>query len=275
MLGFLTRHRGVVVGATLMLLALGLLSSGGSSLSRSMGLLTAPAQSVVRGAASGITDSVDRYLFLVGVQQEAERLRQEVAELKRELLAVEEIQLENGRLHALLEFKQSTDLNLLPARVVGRSSSAWFRTVVLDKGTDDGIAVDSPVLTPAGVVGRVYQATPGASRALLITDTNSAVDALVQRTRSQVLVEGQLLPTCRALYIGRGQEVEAGDQVVTSGLGGIFPKGMLLGRLAKIESLPGEVFQRAELVPSADFSRLEEVFVGVAAVAATPAPSQP
>ncbi|MDF1553466.1 MAG: rod shape-determining protein MreC [Deferrisomatales bacterium] len=275
MLGFLARHRGVVVGAALVLLALGLLSAGSGSVGRSVGLLTAPAQSLVQGIASEVAGTVDRYLFLVEVQQEAERLRREVAELKRALLAVEEVQLENQRLHTLLAFKRTTDLELLPVRVVGRSASAWFRTVVLDKGTDDRIAVDSPVLTPAGVVGRVYQVTPTASRVLLITDANSAIDGLVQRTRSQVLVEGQLKPSCRALYIGRGEEVAGGDQVVTSGLGGVFPKGLLLGRLAEVEALPGAVFQRAELVPGADFSRLEEVFVGIAASAAASAPSQP
>ena len=135
MLGFLARHRGLVVGAALALLALGLLSAGGSSMGRSVGLVTAPAQSLVRGVASGITGAADRYLFLVGVQREAERLRREVAELKRELLAVEEVQLENQRLHTLLEFKRTTDLDLLPARVVCRSASAWFRTVGLDKGS--------------------------------------------------------------------------------------------------------------------------------------------
>lgn len=275
MLGFLARHRGVVGGAALALLALGLLSAGSGSVGRSVGLLTAPAQSVVQGVASGVTGAVDRYLWLVGVQREAERLRREVAELKRALLAVEEVHFENQRLHTLLEFKRTTPLELLPVRVVGRSASAWFRTVVLDKGTDDQIAVDSPVLTPAGVVGRVYQVTPEASRVLLITDANSAIDGLVQRTRSQVLVEGQLKPACRALYIGRGEEVAGGDQVVTSGLGGVFPKGLLLGRLAEVEALPGAMFQRAELVPSADFSRLEEVFVGIAASATAPAPSQP
>lgn len=261
------------MGAILTLLALGLLSAGSGSVGRSVGLLTAPAQSAVRGVTSGVTGVVSRYLFLVGAQQEAARLRREVAELKQELLAVEEVQRENQRLHTLLEFQKASPLELMPVRVVGRSASSWFRTIVLDKGTRDRITLDSPVLTPAGVVGRIYQVTEAASRVLLITDPNSAIDALVQRTRSQVLVEGQLKPTCRALYIGRGEEVSAGDRVVTSGLGGVFPKGLLLGSLADVEAPPGAVFQRAELIPSADFSRLEEVFVGVST--ATQVPSQP
>lgn len=264
MLSFLSRYRGIILGGGLALLALGVLSGGGGGdgiVGRSLGLVGAPVQVLVRTVADGLGAAVDRYVFLVGASQEAERLRGEVAELKRELLAVEEVALENRRLKALLDFKESTDLTLLPARVVGRSASVWFRTLVLDKGASAGVVPDSAVLTPAGVVGRVYEVTPGASRVLLMTDANSAVDALVQRTRAQVMVEGRLGPTCRLLYLSRADEAQPGDRVVTSGLGGVFPKGLLLGEVATVETKPGHVFQRAELAPGADFSRLEEVFV--------------
>lgn len=268
MLGFLSRHRGFILGGGLALLALGILSSGGGGhgdglLGRPVGLLGAPVQALVRGVADGLGIVVDRYVFVVGSAKQAEHLRREVADLKRALLAVEEVALENERLKALLDFKESTDLELVPARVVGRSAAAWFRTLVLDKGSAGGVALDSPVVTPGGVIGRVYEVSPSASRVLLLTDANSSVDAIVQRTRAQVLVEGQLGPTCRVLYLSRGDEAEPGDRVVTSGLGGVFPKGMLLGDIVRVEASPGDIFQHAELHPSADFSRLEEVFVVV------------
>ncbi len=264
MFGFLLRYRGVIVGGGLVLLALAVLSSGREEsgvLGRSVGLLGAPVQAVVRGIAEGLGTVVDRYVFLVHAARDAERLRQEVADLKRELLAVEEVAQENQRLKVLLEFKEGTDLRQIPARVVARSATAWFQTLVVDKGTDDGVALDSPVVTPAGVVGRVFEVRAGASRVLLLTDANSAVDAIVQRTRAQVLVEGRLGPTCRVLHLARGDEAEAGDRVVTSGLGGVFPKGLLLGEISEVQIQPGQVFHTAELVPSADLSRLEEVFV--------------
>ncbi len=263
MFGFLLRHRGALLGAGLALLALGALSGArdGSVLGRSVGLLGAPVQATVRGLAGGIGSVVDRYALSVGAHREAGELRQEVAELKRELLAVEEVAQENRRLRALLEFKESTDLALEPARVVGRSASAWFRTIVLDQGSGDGVAVDSPVVTPAGVIGRVYEVSPSASRVLLITDPSSAVDAIVQRTRAQVVVEGRLGSTCRLLYLARGDDAAVGDRVVTSGLGGVFPKGLLLGEITQVDATLGDVFQRAELAPSADFARLEEVFI--------------
>lgn len=264
MLGFLARYRGVIVGGGLALLALGFLSSGsggGGFLGRSVGLLGEPVQALVRGVAEGMGSAVDRYVLLAGARQEAERYRREAADLKRALLAVDEVALENRRLKALLNFKESTQLHLLPARVVGKSASAWFQTLVLDKGSSDGVPAEAPVLTPAGVVGRVCEVSAGASRVLLLTDPNSAVDAIVQRTRAQVVVEGRLGPACRVLYLARGEDAAAGDRVVTSGLGGVFPKGLLLGDLSRVESPPGEVFQSAELVPGADFSRIEEVFV--------------
>jgi rod shape-determining protein MreC len=134
---------------------------------------------------------------------------------------------------------------------------------VLDKGRIDGVSPDCPVITPAGVIGRVYEVSSSACRVLLVTDANSAIDAIVQRTRAKVLVEGRLGPTCRVLYLARGDDASAGDRVITSGLGGVFPKGLLLGEITRAEPISGEVFQGAELRPSADFSRLEEVFVGL------------
>jgi rod shape-determining protein MreC len=266
MLAFIARHRGIIFGGGLTLLALGFLSSGGERrgfLGRSVGLVTAPVQGVARGIAEGLGALVDRYVLLTGAAQEARRLRREVSDLKQALLAVEEEALENRRLKELLGFKESSELQLLPARVVGWSASAWFHTLVLDKGRIDGVSPDCPVITPAGVIGRVYEVSSSACRVLLVTDANSAIDAIVQRTRAKVLVEGRLGPTCRVLYLARGDDASAGDRVITSGLGGVFPKGLLLGEITRAEPISGEVFQGAELRPSADFSRLEEVFVGL------------
>ncbi len=264
MFSFLLRHRAAIAGIGFAGLALGFLVShrgveGG--VPGPLGLVGAPVQAVARGMADGIGSVVDRYVFLLEAGEEAARLRREVADLRRELLAVEEVVQENERLRKLAGFRETTDLPLVPARVVGRSASAWFRTVVLDKGSDDGVGPDAPVLTPGGVVGRVYEVSPDASRVLLLTDPNFAVDAIVQRTRAQVVIEGRLDDRCRILYLARGEDVRPGDRVVTSGMGGVFPKGLFVGEVARAEAVPGEVFQRAELAPGADLSRLEEVFV--------------
>ncbi len=273
MLGFLIRRARVLVAGGVVLATLGLLVSSGDEagrVGRSIGLVGAPAQALVRGLVSAVGSVVDRYVWLVGAREEAERLRRELVDLRRELASVEEVFQENERLRDLLAFRAGSSLRLVAARVVGRSATPWLRTAVIDKGTGDGVSLDAPVLTPAGVVGRVYQVSASASRVLLITDPNSAVDALVQRTRAQVVVEGNLGPVCRVLYLSRGEEVAVGDRVVTSGLGGVFPKGLYLGQVSRVEARPGEVFQRVELRPGAELTRLEEVLVALPAEGARP-----
>lgn len=264
MTNFLSRHRGAIAGWGVSLLTVGLLLAGRDGvnvLGRSFGLAASPVQSQVRGFAGGAQTLADRYLGLVGAHDEAERMRREVADLKRELVAAEEVYLENRRLKTLLNFKEANDLPLLPARVAGRSASSWFRTLTLDKGSEDGVTRNSPVVTADGVIGRVYQVSPSASRVLLLTDTSSAIDAVVQRTRAQVIVEGRMAPLCRILYLVRGDDAKPGDRVVTSGLGDVYPKGLLVGDIVSVRPVKGGVFQVAELRPSSDFSRLEEVFV--------------
>lgn len=273
MIDFLARHRGAIAGWSLSLLTLGLVLAGrdgATVLGRSFGLVASPVQDGAQTVTGGFGSLVDRYVFLIGAQRQASQLQHEVADLRRELLAAEEVYLENHRLKTLLHFKESTELPLLPARVVGRSASSWFRTLTLDKGADDGILPNSPVVTADGVIGRVYQTSPSASRVLLLTDTSSAVDALVQRSRAQVVVEGRLDPLCRILYLARTDDAVPGDRVVTSGLGDVYPKGLLIGEIVSVEPVKGGVFQRAELKPSADFSRVEEVFVVPARSGAAP-----
>lgn len=262
--GFLSRRKGWIIGAGLLVLSLVLLTSGHNAsgpVGRSAGVVSTPAQSVASGITGRISALLDRYVFLSSAEADISLLRTEVDSLKRELLKVKEYEYENQRLKALLGFKEHTEHPLLPARVSGRSATAWFRTMVLDKGVADGVYAGAPVVTAGGVVGRVYEVGSFSARVLLLTDASSAVDAILQRSRAQVVVEGDLGPNPKLLYLARGVDVEVGDKVVTSGLDGIYPKGLLLGEISRIKASPGEVFQNARLEPSADFSSIEEVFI--------------
>lgn len=266
MFSFIWRHRWAVTGLGLAsgVFALAVSGRDAPALSRpSAGLVGAPAQTLVSGVAGLFGSIVDNYVLLVGARHEADRLRKEAADLRRELLAVGEVIQENQRLRALLRFKESTEIPLVPARVVGRSASTWFRTLVLDKGSDDGVSRDCPVVTPEGIVGKIHQVGPSWSRVLLVTDTSSAVDGFIQRTRAPVVVEGRLGESCRILYLARADHAAVNDRVVTSGLGGIFPKGLLVGYISRVEPAKAGVFQTAELRPSVDLARVEEVFVGL------------
>lgn len=265
MFGLIKRRRGLLVSVALVVLSLGIIlvgDHGRSSAARVIGVLLSPVQRMVSAVGAGIGSAIDHYVFLVEKDEEVERLNNEVAKFKREILVLEEAALENERLKELLDFKESLKFDsLIAAKVMGRAASPWARTILLNKGEADGIFKDSAVVTPDGVVGRIYETTSKTSWALLITDSNSAIDALIQNTRAHVLVEGTLDPRCRVLYLARGEEVNPGDRIITSGMGGVFPKGLLLGFAVEIENSPGEVFQRLSLAPSADLLRLEEVLV--------------
>jgi rod shape-determining protein MreC len=118
-----------------------------------------------------------------------------------------------------------------------------------------------PVVSPEGIVGHVLQTSPHSAKILLVIDFNSSVDALIQRSRAKGVVEGNGESLCRLKYAPRTQDIQPGDTVVTSGLGGRYPKGLLVGKISKVDKKSYGLFQQAEIVPSVDFAKLEEVFV--------------
>jgi rod shape-determining protein MreC len=117
------------------------------------------------------------------------------------------------------------------------------------------------VIAPEGVVGQILKTAPYHSTVLLITDYSSAIDAIVQRTRAKAIVEGRGENRCQLKYLLRSEDVIAGDVAITSGLGGNFPKGLMVGEIRKVEKKEHGIFQYAELVPSVDLTKLEEVLV--------------
>jgi rod shape-determining protein MreC len=134
-------------------------------------------------------------------------------------------------------------------------------TFVIDKGTRDGIHQGMPVISEKGVVGYVFKATYIVSTVMVITHYNCRVDAIVQRTRSRGIAGGLLKGRCRIFNVLRSENIEAGDVVVTSGLGNRFPRGLLIGTIRKVERKSFGLFQEAELLPGTDFNKLEEVYV--------------
>ncbi|MBW1981447.1 MAG: rod shape-determining protein MreC [Deltaproteobacteria bacterium] len=223
--------------------------------------VTAPVQKAVHVVVSTIGDVWRGYFYLVGLQKDNEELRQRLAELKAELNRLQEAELANQRLRALLDFKQAMTTPLLPAEVVASDPSGWFQTVLIDKGRVDGVVRDLAVVNAAGLVGRVIGASRHHAKVLLIIDRNSAVDSLVQRTRSRGVLVGTGDGSCRLKYVRRNEEVRLGDEIISSGMDGVFPKGILLGRVDRVVRGDAGLFQEVEVIPTVDFSRLEEVLV--------------
>jgi len=187
-------------------------------------------------------------------------LESENRRLRAELAAVTELRQESQRLRRLLEFVEESPWQTVAARVIAEDASSWFRTIEIDRGYEDGMSEGLPVVTAAGLVGRVVRTTEHSSRVLLITDASSAVAVLVQDQRIRGVCRGQ--GGALALDFALLQdEIQVGDGVVTSGLGGVFPKGLVVGYVRAVQREQFGLFQTVEVEPAVDFGGLEEVLI--------------
>ncbi|MGH7231182.1 MAG: rod shape-determining protein MreC [Nitrospiraceae bacterium] len=203
----------------------------------------------------------DGYVALRGVREENAQLRRDISFLREENGELREAAASHARLAALLEFKQRIPHQTVAAQVIGYDASNLYRGVVLNKGEREGIRVDMGVMTPVGVVGRVIKTGPSSSVVLLVTDPHNAIAGIVQRSRDEGIIEGTPQGRARIKYLPLLSSVREGDVVVTSGLTGGFPRGLVVGTITGIHKEEGELFQAAEITPEADLSKLEELLV--------------
>ncbi len=219
-----------------------------------------PFQSIIDDSYKSVVGFWNNYLFLVNAKKENESLKKEVAVLRNRLQGVEEVSLQNKRLRKLLDFVDDLDKPALPAQVIGEDISNWARTIVIDKGLRSGLRHGMPVVAAEGVVGRVIKVAQNSARVLLVTDASSAIAALNQRTRTRGVARG-LGDDLSIEYTLNQADIDVGDLMVTSGMGGVFPKGLPLGRVLAVEKDQFGLFQRVLVDTVVDFSHLEEVMV--------------
>lgn len=189
-------------------------------------------------------------------------LKEELAHTRHEQFRSEELSLENARLVKLLEIKQSMPASARHAvfsRVIGRSSLAWNRVFLIDKGTKQGVRPNMLLLSESCVIGKVVEAGPSVSKAVLVTDPNSRLGVLIQRTRQGGILYGFSFGKCRVKYLSVDADVKSGDVVETAGFGGFAPKGFRVGTVEKVWKEPGQLYQVAEVKPFADLGQVEEV----------------
>jgi len=214
--------------------------------------------STIRHFVVGVFETVGS---LAELHQENEELRRTTDALFSVVVRARELEKENERLRALLRFAEKEELSFEPVKVMGRDATNWFSTVTVDKGTRHGVAKDMCVVTDKGVVGKVLSVGPFSARVLLLSDSNSRVGALVQRTRAHGIVQGNDRGGCVMKYLDPMADVEKGDLVVTSGDSLIFPKGLAIGVVTGVERERGALLKWADVEPSVEFSQLEEAFV--------------
>jgi len=212
----------------------------------------------LRRSASGVWGG---YFDLVDTQQQNVALREQVDVLQSEIVRLTELELANQRLRELLQFRSTLEGEVLGARVIARDPTPWVQTFTIDRGERDGVRRGMAVLSPQGVVGQIAEASRTASRVLLLTDHNSGIDAFVQRSRARGIVQGADEEGCHMKYLRRDEDVVPGDRVLTSGLDGIFPKGVLIGEVLEVARRHRDLLQVAIVRPNAELDRIEEVLV--------------
>ncbi|HSO21090.1 MAG TPA: rod shape-determining protein MreC [Desulfosarcina sp.] len=238
-----------------------------SGLGRTALIVVAPFQKQLTAFMQSVKDIWNHYFWLVSASRENQRLKQALGKRMQQLNACNEMGLANARLRHLLEFEPKVDHPMIAAQVVGKDPSPWSKTVIVDKGTREGVRQGAPVVVPEGIVGVVVESSGSYAKVLLLIDPNSAVDALVQKTRARGIVKGGGADYCVFDYVLRKHAISVGDTVVSSGLDGVFPKGLRVGRISEIVRLNAGIFQKVSVTPYVDFEILEEVFIISTAVA--------
>ena len=223
--------------------------------------LVSPFQKAISHTSRFMRDIWEHYFFLASVAEENELLRREAQKTFELTHRNEELQQANNRLRQLFDLGQELQRPSVAAQVVGKDPSPWFQSVLIDKGREDGVEIGFPVINPQGVVGIIVEATSHYAKVMLITDPNSAVDAVVQKSRARGIIKGGTSGYCVFNYVLRKHDLKTGESVVTSGMDGVFPKGTPIGEVAEIVKKEAGIFQDVTVTPFVDFERLEEVLI--------------
>ncbi len=196
------------------------------------------------------------------LQAENEELRQQVDALRTQVEILREAQVENEVLRAQLGFAQAhPSYEVLPAEVIGADPSNLVSSLIVDRGSDEEVVRGMPVITARGLVGRIVEVHKTSSLVLLLTDASSSVSALVQRTRSTGMVQGRMGRNPIMRYIPQGEPVAVGDVILTSGLGGNFPKRLVIGYVTSVTGEDVDLFQEAEVRPAVHLGGMEMVML--------------
>lgn len=225
----------------------------------------APIQSLLMKLGGSFSNGLSSLSSVGKLDEENKQLKEQVAKLQGQLYLQEELKQENQRLKGLLQYKEQYSRNFTTkaAAVIGRDPGNWFGTVTLNKGSAEGIVKGMPVLTPSGLAGRIVAVSESTSELMLISDPRSGVGAMVQESRVPGVLEGTTSGSgeTRLIHVPKDIQLKKGQVIITSGIGGTFPKGIPIGRIENVSNEPTGLFKTATVVPFADLHRLEEVLV--------------
>jgi len=231
--------------------------------------LLGPPQKIATYFSRSLSDIWNHYIALTRAAKENDKLVKELSNANMQILQLDEISKENSRLREMLDMSATFKLDSLGADVIASSPTGEFKTIIIDRGYEHGVRKNMAVLGPGGLVGRIGQVSNNQAAVLLISDPNSAVDVFVQRTNARALLVGTTVglgirpfwSLSRLEYLHHTSDIVSGDVVLTSGLDQLFPKGIPVGTIQKIEGSQSGIFKNADIVPFVDLSQLKEVIV--------------
>jgi rod shape-determining protein MreC len=264
---FLWRNRVLITTSGLLILALHMVSSGVKPDARAtkpamvLVELLHPFQAFEAGITSEVGGFVHDYFDLVGARRENVELHRQLAALASQRARMAELEVENRRLSDMLELREALASRAVAADVIGNDATGLSRTLIVGQGAHSGLRRDMAVISTEGVVGRLILVAPDAARVLLIDDHNSALDALDQRSRARGIIAGVIEDGLTMKYVDRSQDLRVGDEIVTSGMDGIFPRGLLVGRVNRVSQEGAGLFLNVEVKSAADFRKLEQVLI--------------
>ncbi len=220
-----------------------------------------PFQSFTRTAQNFIKDNYNDYINLVDLKTKNKALTLELSELEQKNLQLHEQEFENKKLKKLLRMKRQIKIESIGAEVIGYAPSKWERAVIINRGSNDGVKIGSPVLTDEGIAGQVVALSLNTSKVLLIIDRTSAVAVFLQKSRARGILEGGGKEFCYLKYIVKNFDIQIGDKILTSGLDNVFPKGFLIGYISDFQPSTNGLFDIVKAIPAIDFTKLEHVIV--------------
>ena len=256
------------VALIIFVVAVGYLLSFGADSTRKLQAgfyqLLAPFLKSGSGFEKQITSVRSGLKSLEELEKDNANLRVENRSLRATNEALRDVEREVNRLRHALNYRQRSEFKLVPAQIITRDSATWWRTITINRGREDGVESDMPVLTDEGLVGKITTVSANISVILLVSDENCRVAATVEGTREQGIVTGQrvagaVAPMLDLNFLSKQADLKPGQKVYTSGVGGVFPSGLLVGTVQtfRVRELDGQ----ALLAPAVDLARLEDVFV--------------
>jgi rod shape-determining protein MreC len=267
MLAFLRKHQILLSSGFCLLLSLYILTAAARGQLKNDPIgpilmwMMRPLQLGVQAPVNWLRDLRQSYVTLSSYRSENDRLQRRIIELEAEKNRLLEAEAINRQLQALLDFRPQLPPGSITAAIIANSASSWFQSCLLDKGSANGVNKGMAVVTPLGIVGQVVSVTTHSAKVLLITDPNSGVDVLVQRTRARGIISGSLENGPILKYVKRSEDIQVGDRLVTSGMDGVFPKGLIVGTVTKVLKQNLGLFQHVEVTPAVLSTQTEEVLI--------------